>query len=255
VRSVNKRTRRRPRPGEVKAVAVDVDGTLADEDRNISLEAVAALRQVERAGVLVMLASGNVLPIAFGLSQYLGFTGPVIAENGGIVLYKQKVWVIGDPTGPRKAYDYLRKKMDAARLFTDQWRQTEIGLKGDVDFKKVKRLLVGRGVDVQTTGFAVHIMRTGMDKFIGVKKACELLGITPDQVAAIGDSDNDEMMVRECGFGIAVANALEGTKLVASYVAKKEDGDGIVEGLEWLGLIRPSSGKGLSRMQSIKDIP
>jgi len=250
---VKERMRRRPRPGEVKAVVVDIDGTLADDERNISLVAVAALRQVECSGVPVMLASGNVLPIAFGLSQYLGFKGPVIAENGGIVFCKQKVWVLGDPTGPREAYEYLLTKMDAPRLFTDQWRQTEIGLKAEVDFKKVERLLEGRGVDVRTTGFAVHIMRKGMDKFVGVRKSCELLGITPDQVAAFGDSDNDEMMVRECGFGIAVANALDGTKLAASYVAKKEDGDGVVEGLEWLGLIGPRSGKDLCQTPSIKE--
>jgi phosphoglycolate phosphatase (TIGR01487 family) len=201
----------------------------------------------------VILASGNVLPIAFGLSQYLGFKGPVIAENGGIVFCKQKVWVLSDPKVPRKAYEHLVTKMDAPRLFTDQWRQTEIGLKGDVDFKKVKRLLEGRDVDVQTTGFAVHIMRKGMDKFVGVKKSCELLGINPDEVAAFGDSDNDEMMVGECGFGIAVANALDGTKSAASYIAKKKDGDGIVEGLEWLGLIRPGSVKGLCLRQSMQD--
>ena len=249
---MEKRRGRRPRPGDVKAVAVDVDGTLADQGRNINLRAVAALREVERSGVHVMLASGNVLPISFGLAQYLGFKGPVIAENGGIVFCKQKVWVLGDPTKPRKAYEYLKTKMDAPRLFTDQWRQTEIGLKGEVDFERIKRLLKGRGVDVQTTGFAVHIMRIGMNKFAGVKKACDILGITVDQVAAFGDSDNDEMMVRECGYGIAVANALEGTKRVASYVAKKDDGEGIVEGLEWLGLIQPDSGKGLSRAPSMK---
>ena len=71
--------RKKPGPGEVKALAIDVDGTLTDVDRNASLEAVAALRKVERAGIHVMLASGNVLPIAFGLSQYLGFKGPIIA--------------------------------------------------------------------------------------------------------------------------------------------------------------------------------
>jgi hydroxymethylpyrimidine pyrophosphatase-like HAD family hydrolase len=60
------------------------------------------------------------------------------------------------------------------------------------------------------------------------------------------------MMIRECGFGVAVANALEGTKLAASYVAKKKNGDGIVEGLAWLGLIRPRSGKGLNRTPSMK---
>lgn len=245
------RSTRRPRPGEVKAVAVDVDGTLTGPERQVSLAAVGALREVESSGVHVMLASGNVLPIAFGLSQYLGFKGPVIAENGGIVLCNQKVWVLGDPDRPREAYEYLRTRMDAPRLFTDQWRQTEVGLKGEVDYQKAKELLKGKGVDVQTTGFAVHIMREGMNKFQGVKRACEILGIGVEEVAAFGDSDNDEMMVRECGFGVAVANALEGTKRVASYVSKAADGEGIIEGLVWLGLIREGSGKGLSGASSL----
>jgi len=239
--------RRRPGPGEVKAVAVDVDGTLTGGGREVSLEAVAALREVEHGGVHVMLASGNVLPIAFGLSQYLGFKGPVVAENGGIVYCNQKVWVLGDHAKPKEAYEYLMSKMDAPRLFTDQWRQTEVGLKGEVDYPRIKELLKGMGVDVQTTGFAVHIMREGMNKFQGVKKACDILGIGVEEVAAFGDSDNDEMMVRECGFGIAVGNALEETKRAASYVAKAEDGQGIIEGLVWLGLIREDSGKDLSR--------
>ncbi len=246
------RSGRRPGPGEVKGVAIDIDGTLTNDHRQVSLEAVAALREVEKDGIHVMLASGNVLPIAFGLSQYLGFKGPIIAENGGIVCCNQKIWVLGDPEKPKEAYEYLTTVMDAPRLFTDQWRQTEIGLKGEVDYPKIKELLKGRGVDVQTTGFAVHIMREGMNKFQGVVKACEILGIGVKQVAAFGDSDNDEMMVRECGFGIAVGNALEETKKVASYVASKDDGQGIIEGLVWLGLIREGSGKGLSRTHPMK---
>ncbi len=230
--------RRRPGPGEVKAVAIDVDGTLADDSRRVSLEAVAALRAVQDSGVPVMLASGNVLPIAYALANYLGFKGPIIAENGGIVCHNQKVWILGDAKEPRKAYEYLRTKMEAERLFTDRWRETEVGLKREVDLEKVTELLKDRPVDVQTTGWAVHIMERGMNKFHGVEKACEILGIEPRDVAAIGDSDNDELMITECGYGIAVGNAFEGTKRVASFVARGHDGAGVVEGLVWLGLYR-----------------
>ncbi len=233
-------------------MAIDVDGTLTDEDRNVGLEAVAALREVERSGVHVMLASGNVLPIAFGLSQYLGFKGPVIAENGGIVYYGHDVWILGDQNKPREAYEFLRTRMDAPRLFTDKWRETEVGLKESVDFAKVRELLKGRGVDVESTGFATHIMTAGMNKVVGVRKACEVLGITIEQVAAFGDSENDEHMVGDCGFGIAVGNADEGTKRGATYVAKALHGDGIVEGLVWLGLIEQCSGKIICRVPSVK---
>ncbi|MBN1678251.1 MAG: phosphoglycolate phosphatase [Candidatus Thermoplasmatota archaeon] len=228
----------RPGAGEVKALAVDIDGTLAGESRRVHLGAVAALRDVQDSGVPVMLASGNVLPIAYALSNYLGLTGPIIAENGGIVSHRQKIWILADPEKPRAAYERLRTQMDPERLFTDRWRETEIGLRREVDLEEVRERLRGWDVEVQTTGWAIHIMQKGMNKFVGVKKACDLLGISAEDVAAIGDSDNDEMMIRECGWGIAVANAFEGTKKAASFVAGRSDGEGVVEGLAWLGLLR-----------------
>jgi len=45
-------------------------------------------------------------------------------------------------------------------------------------------------------------------------------------------------MLRECGWGIAVGNAFEGTKKAASFVANGPNGAGVVEGLAWLGLIK-----------------
>ena len=232
-----KGTRARPGKGDVKALAVDIDGTIADDSRRVNLEAVGALRKVQDSGVPVMLASGNVLPIAYALSNYLGLTGPIVAENGGIVCHKQKIWVLGDPGQPLRAYEHLRTKIDAERLFTDRWRETEVGLKREVDLKKVKEILKDWDVEVETTGWAIHIMKKGMNKFVGVKKGCELLGISSKDVAAVGDSDNDEMMIRECGWGIAVGNAFEGTKKAASYVAKGPDGEGVVDGLRWLRLL------------------
>lgn len=229
--------RRRPRQGEVKAVAVDVDGTLTDNSRRVGLEAVAALRSVADSGVPVMLASGNVLPIAYAISTYLGLKGPVIAENGGIVCHEQKIWRLGDPRAAKAAYKHLLTKMDAPRLFTDKWRVTEIGLRPIVKLEDVKRIVRGFDVDVQTSGYAIHIMTKGMNKFVGVRKSCEILGISVNGVAAIGDSDNDMTMIRECGFGVAVGNAFEGTKRVASHVTKGANSAGVVEGLEWLRLI------------------
>lgn len=227
----------RPRAGDVRAVAVDIDGTLADDSRRLDLGAVRALREVQDSGVQVMLASGNVLPITYALQQYLGFKGPLIAENGGIVCHEQKVYVLGDSKRPREAYEHVASKIPAPRLFTDKWRETEIGMRREVDLERVRELLEEWDVEVQTTGWAVHIMMKGMNKFLGVRKGCDLLGISVTKVAAIGDSDNDEMMIRECGWGIAVGNAFDGTKSAASYVAKKAHGAGVVEGLEWLGLV------------------
>ena len=229
--------RRRPRAGEVRAVAVDVDGTLTEDSRRVGLDAVAALREVDDCGVPVMLASGNVLPIAYALSMYLGFRGPIIAENGGIVCHGQEVWTLGKPREARAAYKHLQTKMDAPRLFTDKWRVTEIGLRPVVKLEEVRKAVRAFDVDVLTSGYAIHIMSKGMNKFVGVRKACEILEIPASKVAAIGDSDNDLTMITECGYGVAVGNAFEGTKKAASHVTKGKNGAGVVEALEWLRLI------------------
>lgn len=227
--------RGRPAPGEVRAVAVDIDGTLTDSSRRMSLEAVAALRRAEDSGVSVMLASGNVLPIAYAVSTYMGFKGPIIAENGGVVCHGQRVWVLGEPEGPKEAWELLKRELPGTeRLFTDRWRETEIGLKHDVDLGLVRELLRPIDVEVQTTGWAIHIMAKGMDKAVGVRKACELLGMGVGSVAAIGDSENDIRMIEECGWGVAIGNADARTKASASYVAEGANGQGVVEALEWL---------------------
>jgi hydroxymethylpyrimidine pyrophosphatase-like HAD family hydrolase len=92
-------------------------------------------------------------------------------------------------------------------------------------------------VEVQTTGWAVHIMAERMDKFVGVQKACELLDLEVSQVASIGDSENDIRMISGCGWGVAIGNADDRTKASASYVAQAMNGAGVIEALEWLSLV------------------
>lgn len=104
----------------IKAVVVDIDGTITDSKRMIQPQGIEALRQVQQKGVAVMLSSGNVLPITFGLSIFIGLKGPVIAENGGVVSFKENVYKLNSNTLPVRAYDYLKTKVEVERLFTDR---------------------------------------------------------------------------------------------------------------------------------------
>jgi len=69
-------------------VVTDVDGTLTDADRRLDPGAVKVVRDLERRGIPVALATGNVLPIALGLYRSLGLSGPIVAENGGMVYHQ-----------------------------------------------------------------------------------------------------------------------------------------------------------------------
>jgi hydroxymethylpyrimidine pyrophosphatase-like HAD family hydrolase len=56
---------------------------------------------------------------------------------------------------------------------------------------------------------------------------CQQLGITMEEVAAIGDSLNDFAMIRAVGLGIAMGNAQEELKAVSRYVTQSNDEDGV----------------------------
>ncbi len=222
----------------IKAVISDIDGTLTDDRQFIQAIGIEALRSVQRKGITVMLASGNVLPLAYGVATYIGAKGPVIAENGGIVSYKEKIYRLNDIDLPLKAFVHLKERMPAAeRLFTDNWRESEVAMKLTIDPQKVKEELKDWNVKVDATGFAIHIMEPTHSKLRGAKKACELLGIDISETAAFGDSDNDIELLAGAGYGVAVGNSSPKAREAAKYVARGENAEGIVEGLRRLGLL------------------
>lgn len=218
----------------IKAIAVDIDGTLTGADRRMNLEAIKILRKSESEGIKVIIASGNVLPIARALSTWLGASGPVIAENGGIVFYKNETRYLTTQEEPGRAFKMLKAKFSVKGIPTNKWRETEIALDPTTDVEKIREVLSQEGYDlhVGTTGFAVHINNPGVNKYEALKLACELIEITPQDVMAFGDYENDLEMIKGCGLGVAVANALPPVKQVAKYVTKNPDGLGIVEAVE-----------------------
>jgi len=221
----------------VKAIAVDMDGTLTDSSKRVSCKAIEALRRQVDSGVIVIIVTGNVLPIAYALKQYLGFNGPVIAENGGIVSHGEDICFLGSRTEPQKAFEQLCKHMKVERIFSDRWRETEVALKPIYDIEQVSKFVRGFEVKVFTTGWAIHITHKDTDKANGLAYVCKnWLKINMEKVAAIGDSDNDINMISNAGFGITLSNGSQKCKERADFVASKPHGDGVVEALRWLGL-------------------
>ncbi|MBX8631584.1 MAG: phosphoglycolate phosphatase [Thermoplasmata archaeon YP2-bin.285] len=219
----------------IKGIVTDIDGTLTDRNRRLDFDAAAALRKVADSGIRVILATGNVLPIAYSFLKMIGLDGAIVAENGGILYYNQKVEYLNSVQEPQKAYDFLRKQMKVERLFTDRWRVTEIALEPNVDPDIVRRILKPFSVHVEYSGFAIHIESNNYLKFGAVRRAASVMGLDVEEMAAFGDGENDIEMLKGCRYGIAVGNAPDSVKEAADYSAEAEHGKGFVEGLRWLG--------------------
>lgn len=192
----------------------------------------------------MVLATGNVLPIAYALAYLIGTSGPVVAENGGLILHRGRVTRVSDPRAALRAHAAVQRRYPAARLFTDRWRVTEVAypeLPGTL--AGVRRALADAGaastVRVERTGFAVHLMDPHHSKFEGVRRALALIGVAPADALAVGDSDNDRSMIVGCGVGVAVGDASEGLKQGADFVARGRGGAGLWEAFARYGVAAP----------------
>ena len=63
-------------------------------------------------------------------------------------------------------------------------------------------------------------------------KACEICGIALEDVTAFGDDAPDIGMLKLCGTGVAMGNAIDSVKEAADIVIGSNDEDGIAKYLE-----------------------
>lgn len=218
----------------IKAVVVDIDGTLTNMKRAINCKAVEALRKLK---ITVILATGNISCFARAVAKMIGVSDIVIAENGGVVRfsYDGEDIVLGDKSKCLRALEILKKHFKVEPL-DNEYRKAEVCLRRNFPIDEAKKLLP-KDVKIVDTGFAYHIMDASVSKGRALMFIAEKLGIDTEEVVAIGDSENDIELLEVAGLGVAVANAHEKLKEIADIVTSKPNGDGVVEALEFLGLI------------------
>ncbi len=220
---------------EIKAVAIDIDGTLTDKKRSLNCRAVEALRKLE---IPVVLATGNISCFARTAAKLIGVSDIVICENGGVVRfeYDGDDTVLGDKNKCYRALKALENEFEVV-LLDDDFRKAEVCLRRTFRKEEAEKILTGYGVKLIDSGFAYHIIDENVSKGKALRFIAEKLGIDVKSFAAIGDSENDVDLFEVAGIGIAVANAHLKLKQIADVVTSKPNGDGVVEALEFLGLI------------------
>lgn len=83
-------------------------------------------------------------------------------------------------------------------------------------------------------GMSFDIAKRGVSKIHGIQKIIEHLGISMDEVAAIGDGWNDVEMLESVGLGIAMGNAKPEAKAVAKHVTEHILDDGLPKAVDYI---------------------
>ena len=220
----------------IKAVATDIDGTITNERRELNLNAVRAIRKLEKKGINVILVSSQSFLIVSDLAIYLGAKGPVIGETGAVVGWprspvfiarwkydSQKITRIMLSLGFRASFSNPFRFSNLAFSRTEEAVATEEEI-----YNKLKEEGIVN-VEVYDSGFGVHILPKGVNKGSGLLRAIKLLKINIDEVVVIGDGRNDIPMFKVAKHTYAPANADPLIKENASYVSEKKYGAAFVE--------------------------
>jgi Cof subfamily protein (haloacid dehalogenase superfamily) len=93
------------------------------------------------------------------------------------------------------------------------------------------RTYIGSDITLFTSKpYFLEVLPPQTDKGTTLEKLAKMIGIERDAVIAVGDSMNDEAMIRWAGIGVAMANGDERIKSIASIVTKRtNDNDGVAD--------------------------
>jgi HAD superfamily hydrolase (TIGR01484 family) len=208
------------------ALATDYDGTLASAGK-VAEDSWEAVRRLRASGRKLLLVTGRTLEDLRSICPRLELFDRVVAENGG-VLYRPAT---GEqeflaPSPPVEFVQALRERgvahLDVGQTILGTVRPYEI-----VIMETIRDL--GMELQIVFNKDAVMVLPTGVNKATGLKAALKDLELSPHNVVAVGDAENDHAFLDLCECSAAVANALPMLKKHADILTHNPEGHGVVE--------------------------
>ena len=197
------------------ALAVDFDGTLAHNGR-VDDVGIAALEKVKRSGRKVLLVTGRELAELQQTFSRIEIFDLVVAENGALLFdpAQNKEELLSPPPVDRLV-KHLRDRnvapLSVGRSIVATWEPYEtIVLEAIRDLGLELHIIFNKG--------AVMVLPADVNKASGLRAALKRLALSPHNVVAIGDAENDQAFLSACGCAVAVANALPSVKEKADFV-------------------------------------
>ncbi|WP_164215189.1 HAD family hydrolase [Virgibacillus sp. YIM 98842] len=260
----------------IRALFIDMDGTLLKSSNKISRRNAEAITKLMNHGVKVFLATGRQYEITApyhshldlktpmiclnGASIYDGFTGRIAHMNPVILDEEQFYRVTNENSCNVMVHTadglYCNRKSREVEEWTEESRIVPkyIGDLQNADYRDVLKYSVRTGnhgsqlsymfcsgVEVIDWQDGFEIVAEGVSKWAGIQELIAKFGIHPDETAAIGDGPNDMQMLKNAGISAAMANAGEEIKAAADVVTGHHEKDGLADFIERYLLKEPAA--------------
>lgn len=139
-------------------------------------------------------------------------------------------------------YDFIENKKDWNYIFTNCNNITHISLlmkhNNITELKEqIEKDINEIDVNIMQDSFSdkkwLEMIYKGQTKYKAINELASYLNINNDEIMAFGDGLNDIEMLKKCGNGVAMNNALEEVKENALYVTLKDhNNNGVIEFLK-----------------------
>jgi Cof subfamily protein (haloacid dehalogenase superfamily) len=222
--------------GSYKLIALDMDGTLLDDDKKISVENREAIQKATKAGKIVIMSTGRGAVSAMPYIEELGLTSPLVVVNGSEVwespskLLKRTLLpaeTVRNLHNLAQKYDcwwwaysvqgVFNRESEDMDIDGQEWLKFGYFTENIEKLQQIRDIVEGWGTLEITNSHPsnLELNPLGISKASGVETVCQLLGISMSEVIAMGDSENDIAMIREVGLGVAMGNAQDEVKRIA----------------------------------------
>lgn len=236
--------------GKYKLLALDMDGTLLNEEKEISAENRKWIAEASKAGITVILSTGRSFADAISYAEMLDLQTPMITVNGSEV-WKAPHELLFRHFLPaetvRRLHDLALRYntwywgYTADRLYNKNYWDTnadssqwlKFGYNADdpaVIEAIVRELQSWGGLEITNSALDnIEVNPHGISKASGIHAVCDLLGLHVDQAVAVGDSINDLAAIEIVGLGVAMGNAQDIVKQAADIVVASNEEDGVAQ--------------------------
>lgn len=214
-----------------RVLACDYDGTIASQGI-LGSDTVASLQRVRESGRRVVLVTGRILEELLDICDDVDVFDLAVLENGALIYNpatgKQRLLA---PMLPRRFVAALQAQgvtpLSVGRAICSTWEPFEA---------VVVRTIHEMELDLQIlfNKHSVMVLPASVNKGTGLTAALDSLGETAEATVAVGDAENDLVMLRMVGCGVAVGNALASVKQRSDLVMEGRAGDGVRELIEGL---------------------
>ena len=255
----------------IKAAFFDIDGTLlSHKTKQIPPSAREALQALKQAGIRCVVATGRMLREMDRLPMGDVSFDAYITMNGQRTLDADRQHLDSMPLeGAAKEYvlELFRKQeipvilVEEDRLYLNFANQRVTDVQTSIS-SKVPPVGTYEGAELyqacvyitpkeasvldlfrdicEITRWhpgAVDLIAKGGGKRTAILRLLDKMGISPEEIIAFGDGENDMGMLQLAGIGVAMGNAEEKVKEIADYVTADIDEDGVAKALKHFHLI------------------